>query len=425
MKTSFVHLADVHLGCMQYGLAERFDDFGRAWLDAVRLAIAQQVAFVVIAGDLFEKRNVEPLALMKAQEGLRLLRNAGIPAIAVEGNHDRALYREGYSWMEYLDAQGDLILLDPCSASAPGCHYQRHSRGQGGSYIDIGGVRVVGQPYLGASAPRVLEEMAAHLRLAGQGEAEYVVYACHAGLEGIVARAPGCLTETEFASIRPYADYLALGHIHRQFQRDGWLFNPGSLETCRSDESDFESGFFLVEIDTEASAKHQATLQRPWRRPFVRLVFPVDGHENSADLLGGFHEFLLAEAAARSWADPPVVEIKLTGRLSFDAATMDLSALKEITHSCFGALHVELKNLAQRAGEMEALSDLETRDVIEHRVLQDLFAQDARYQPKAEQWARLAATLKQDVLAGCSAESLVKALSDGADSLGMLPSTRA
>lgn len=97
MKTSFAHLADVHLGCMQYGLAERFDDFGRAWLDAVRLAIARKAAFVVIAGDLFEKRSVEPLALMKAQEGLRLLHNAGIPAVAVEGNHDRALYREGYS----------------------------------------------------------------------------------------------------------------------------------------------------------------------------------------------------------------------------------------------------------------------------------------------------------------------------------------
>ena len=27
--------------------------------------------------------------------------------------------------------------------------------------------------------------------------------------------------------IRPYADYVALGHIHKPFEMDAWIHNPG------------------------------------------------------------------------------------------------------------------------------------------------------------------------------------------------------
>jgi DNA repair exonuclease SbcCD nuclease subunit len=97
----FLHFADVHLGYQQYGVQERFDDFSRAYLHIVDQAVSQRVDFCLLAGDLFEKRTVDPLAMRVAIEGLRTLREAGIPVIAVEGNHEKAHYRDRYSFGDY------------------------------------------------------------------------------------------------------------------------------------------------------------------------------------------------------------------------------------------------------------------------------------------------------------------------------------
>lgn len=422
MKATFAHLADIHLGNTQYGLSDRFDDFGRAWDDAISQVIARRVDFVVLAGDLFEKRSVEPLALIQAQDGLRRLRQAAIPVVAVEGNHDAALYRDGFSWMEYLDRQGELTLLDPCQAGEIGYHYCPHEKGRGGCYVDLGAVRVVGQPYLGASAARAIEEMTARLRLDGAGEAQYVVYVAHAGLEGIVARAPGCLSEAELAPLRPHVDYVALGHIHQHFVRDGWLFNPGSLETCRSDEAASPSGFFIVEVDTDAPIKHRATLLPNWRRPFARLSFGLDGLNDMASVAAALGPFLRGQAAPFADGDAPVVDLKLTGRLGFDPATLDLETVRALVRAAFEALHVEVRDLAQRPGTTVVEGDDESRAQIEHRVLMEAFSGDARYAARSEEWARLAGDLKQMALSGGSPAALVNALTDGAVALGALPS---
>jgi len=421
MKATFAHLADVHLGNTQYGLSDRFDDFGRAWDDAISQVIARNVDFVVLAGDLFEKRSVEPLALIQAQDGLRRLRQAAIPVVAVEGNHDAALYRDGFSWMEYLDRQGELRLLDPCQAGETGYHYCPHEKGRGGCYVDFGAVRVVGQPYLGASAARAIEEMTARLRLDGAGEAQYVVYIAHAGLEGIVARAPGCLAEAELAPLRPHVDYVALGHIHQHFERDGWLFNPGSLETCRSDEAESQSGFFIVEVDTDAPEKHRATLLSNWRRPFARLSFALDGLDDMKAVAAALGPFLKERAVPFANGDEPVVDLKLTGRLGFDPATLDLEAVRALVRSAFDALHVEVRDLAQRPGLAVVEGEDETRAQIEYRVLTEAFAGNAQYAAQSEGWARLAGNLKQMALSGVDPGSLVAALTDGAAALDCLP----
>jgi exonuclease SbcD len=421
MRLSFAHLADVHLGNMQYGLNERFDDFGNAWLDTVKQIISSNVDFVVIAGDLFDKRSIEPVALMQAQKGLRLLRDAGIPAIAVEGNHDRALYREGFSWMEYLDTQEELKLLSPYSTHHSGCQYRPHRPGRGGSYIDVAGARIVGQPYLGASAARALEEMAAHLRLTGQGEAQYLVYVCHAGVEGKVPHAAGCLTEAELAHVRPHVDYMAMGHIHKPFQHERWLFNPGALETCRSDEADEQSGFFLVDVDTESDLKHQVSLRRNWRRPFHRLSYAVDGISGPEVLHTALNDYLCAQAAIFQDADAPIIELKLMGLLDFGPKRLDLAAIKEWVWAAFSPLHAEIKDLSRRPDEVVSIDETMTRSEMERRVLTELFGRDARYAASAEDWSRLATTLKEMTLANCSPAQLIDALTQGADALGALP----
>jgi hypothetical protein len=76
----FMHVADIPLGYRQYGSNERFNDSSQVFLHVVEQAVDQQVDFFLRAGDLFEKRTVDPLAMRVAIEGLRMLCEAGIPA---------------------------------------------------------------------------------------------------------------------------------------------------------------------------------------------------------------------------------------------------------------------------------------------------------------------------------------------------------
>ena len=87
MKTKFLHVADCHLGKWQYNLRERFNDFGRAFHHIVDQAIAAEVDFVILAGDLFEKRAIDALTLNQAMRALDRLHKKGIPCLAIEGNH--------------------------------------------------------------------------------------------------------------------------------------------------------------------------------------------------------------------------------------------------------------------------------------------------------------------------------------------------
>ncbi len=130
MKTRFLHCADIHLGYQQYGQKERFNDFAAAFNTVIDkatgdylprrgqaavpfdTAVAGPVDFVLLAGDLFHKRAIDALTLNQAMRALRRLRDAGIPCIAVEGNHERAYYDETIGWMKFLALQDLLILLD-------------------------------------------------------------------------------------------------------------------------------------------------------------------------------------------------------------------------------------------------------------------------------------------------------------------------
>ena len=98
----FLHLADIHLGNQQYGLSEKFNDFGEAFLDAVDFAMDQKVNFVLICGDLLYKTRMDPPTLIQAIEGLQKLQSNGVRTIAIGGNHDKTRYQEGVSWLDFL-----------------------------------------------------------------------------------------------------------------------------------------------------------------------------------------------------------------------------------------------------------------------------------------------------------------------------------
>ena len=94
----FLHAADVHLDAPLVGLARYpgapVEDVRgstrQAFTNLVDLAVREQVAFVVVAGDLFDGAGRDyHTALFMISEASRL-RSAGIPLLVISGNHDAA-----------------------------------------------------------------------------------------------------------------------------------------------------------------------------------------------------------------------------------------------------------------------------------------------------------------------------------------------
>ncbi len=113
MRTKFLHFSDCHLGYRQYNSKDRFNDFGRAFMDVINTAIDERVEFVILAGDLFQKRSIDALTLNSAMRGLERLARAKIPCIAVEGNHELAYFNEAIGWLRFLAERELLFLLHP------------------------------------------------------------------------------------------------------------------------------------------------------------------------------------------------------------------------------------------------------------------------------------------------------------------------
>src|SRR5690242_15346114 len=134
MAVRFIHTSDIHLGktyrssCCE---AERYQDFFDAFAAIVADAVAEKVDFVLIGGDLFHTGQILPKTFARTIETLQPLRDAGIPCIAVEGNHDWIHRRDSVSWMEALSQLGYIRLLRPGRSPEGGYRFDPFDPEQG------------------------------------------------------------------------------------------------------------------------------------------------------------------------------------------------------------------------------------------------------------------------------------------------------
>ena len=403
----FMHIADIHLGYQQYGSKERFNDFGRVFEHIVERAIRERVAFVLLAGDLFEKRTVDPLAMRVAIDGFRRLREAAIPVVAVEGNHERAHYGNQYSWVDFLNGLGYLRLLNP--RFEDGRAIVEPYGGAGGAYSDLpGGVRVYGIKYYGASTSRVFSLFADALDKMDHSGVEFAILASHAGLEGQVPHYSGALDLDDLAPLRKRIDYLALGHIHKPYSIDGWIYNPGSPETCNISESAWpERGYYLVDIQPGDAPNHRAELIAPPRRPFYRFRLDVSAHDAPNQVYDAARALLEREGHAVARDPAPVVELVLGGVLPFSRYDLDMGYVKGLLQDAWSPLVARVRNMTTPA-EFEIGADIEaSRPELERAIVRDLLRRDSRFRPNAEEWMRVALDVKRLALEDSPPEAII------------------
>ncbi|MFL5660990.1 MAG: exonuclease SbcCD subunit D [Ktedonobacteraceae bacterium] len=421
MRASFIHIADTHLGYEQYGVRERFNDFSRAFWDIIDEALRRPVDFVIIAGDLFNKRAIDAQTLIHAIEGLKKLKDMHIPVIAIEGNHDRSYYRDGVSWLQFLCYQGYLTLLAPLMRDGAPVLASWRADSMQGSHVDLldGRLRVYGLPWQGAATTRSMEGLAQALETARVTEhadgVEYRILMMHTGLEGIVPRVQGLPSMAQFEPLRASVDYLALGHVHKPYEFYDWMYNPGSTETCGAEESLWEDrGYYFVEIDTDEPERvidpnktarfHRATHLVSRRRPFVRHELRVDGL-NEPDALYARLEDYCQREGPRHQSDSlrPLVQVHLIGTLQFDAGSLDQARMEEMVRSYFQPLYVRVDNNTNDQDYIPEGGDIDGRDrsawhELERRIFEELVSRDNRYLPAKEQWSTVLTRLKEMAL---------------------------
>ncbi len=434
MQFKFLHTADIHLGYQQYGLSERYDDFSEAFRWIVDTALDERVDFLLIAGDLFEKRTLDPRTLLITVTEFERLKAAGIPVVAIEGNHERT-YGDSLSWMEYLNQSRLLYLLD-CSRHEQGWMPQPWDDAERtGGYVDIAGARIYGLKYQGAETGRALNEIGAAIAAAPPPDGVFSIFLTHTSVENYYDRGHPFARLQDLSTLRQYIDYLALGHVHVPYRGvlgDGeWLFNPGCPESWSSEEWQYgNKGALLVKVDTgRTPALYADPLNYPYRRPFVRIVQELDACPSPGTLLELLEKKVQREPVSDTHTETPqraatthsahgiasqsqkspVIDIVLTGVARFSRTEINTEAIEQLARNYLNPLVVRLRSSLQEAlANTIEDGDMHDRDVLERLVLETLIAADDRFASTAADTTQIAMALKQMVLDGVTSGEIAE-----------------
>jgi len=385
----FIHMADIHLGYRQYGSDTRENDFARAWLWCCDYAVDAEADFVLIAGDLFHHGSVAPLTLMQAMAGLSLLRNRSIPVFAIAGNHDRARLSDATSWLQFLE--GEELLQLVCQDIGPSgvdsvCELHK-------------GFKIVGLQYVGSATPKVLPMIAERLARF-HDDKEYTILMLHGGLaEETVFGANFGMDDLN--SLRREVEYVALGHIHKFYQREDWAYNPGSPEACSVDEADSERYILDVMVDLESKETSVEQITVPGR-DFWRPEVDVTDYDSPETLYDRLVHVLMDDPGMNDFdMEFPVVELTLTGTLQFPRAALDIERLKAAVVACQASLVVRIANKTTSVEAVGMNVDPDSsREEIERRAVSEIFAADGRYAKRVDDWTDLTLDAKQMSLDG-------------------------
>lgn len=346
-------------------------------------AIDDKADVFLIVGDLFDRAQVEPAHLRQAQEVLTLLKQAGIPVVAVEGNHDKAfVHSTDQTWMQYLAEDKLLVLLRP-KFDAEGAILDPWAEEAGtGAWIEVGGVRFIGAGYLGAATPAKVRQIVARL----DGDAPKVLL-LHAGPDYFVGEGGG-FSRADLKELEDKICYLALGHIHKPMIYGEWACNPGSPENCELREAAntrtsagavVERGYAVVEIDVEKPARPvKIDVRSNPRRDVYRVILDCTPFGSKTKNGAAALVAAAAKEIAQVKATPDaVIDLCLTGNLNLNRIALDQNLASAEIRSAVGVFAVSIDttrlNIGEGFGALGAVGSASMpRDELERRAIRKL-----------------------------------------------------
>ena len=285
-----LHTADIHLDSPLRSLALRDEALAQrvraatrmAFTRIVDIALHEQVAALLIAGDLFDgaERSARTAAYLAAQ--LDRLRAAGIRVCYIKGNHDAENPITGE-----VDLPGNVHVFD----------------GRGGKLELAPGLWIHGVSFAGRHAPESLvpklpAPVAGCVNIA-------MLHTSLAGAAGHDVYAPCSLAELKTQGF----DYWALGHVHQRqvHATDPWIVMPGMPQGRDMGEAGTRT-VTLITID-EAIGITELPVSVV---EFIRCRMDVAGRDSDDALRDALrHEFRTIADTLRS--DDGIVRVTLHG----------------------------------------------------------------------------------------------------------------
>ena len=236
-----VHCSDLHLGKRFSGnkdyVKKRYMDFFNAFSAFVDKVEEIKPDVCLIAGDIFDKREINPDILSKTEYLFkRLKNNVKKEIIAIEGNHDNSKILEE-SWLEYLQEQNILKVF----------YYNKDFEEK--NYLKIDDINFYPVGYPGFMIDEALTKLSEKLN-----PQEKNIVVVHTGISGSTNTLPGLVSTSILDLFKDKAIYIAGGHIHSFTtypKEKPYFFVSGSLEfsNVQNEKSD-KKGFILFDTDT-------------------------------------------------------------------------------------------------------------------------------------------------------------------------------
>ena len=236
-----VHCSDLHLGKRFSGnkdyVKKRYMDFFNAFATFVDKVEEIKPDVCLIAGDIFDKKEINPDILSKTEYLFKRLRdNVKKDIIAIEGNHDNSRILEE-SWLEYLQEQNILKVF----------YYNKDFEEK--NYLKIDDINFYPVGYPGFMIDEALTKLSEKLN-----PQEKNIVIVHTGISGGTNTLPGLVSTSILDLFKDKAMYIAGGHIHSFTtypKEKPYFFVSGSLEfsNVQNEKSD-KKGFILFDTDT-------------------------------------------------------------------------------------------------------------------------------------------------------------------------------
>lgn len=325
---SFLHCADLHLGCEPNHLEVRYEDFFISFKQLIEEAINNKCKYILISGDLFHLKVINSKTLLKVISLLQLAKDNEIKVIAIEGNHDKAFYVDEQSWLHFLHKQNYIYLLT-------------HKIEDGKLIIDNDSIyeddsiRIIGIGYLGSMTSMYLQNIEKKI----EKSKKFTVLMLHAAINRLCGEDMGDINIDTLMPLQDKVDYIALGHIHTRYEYNNLCYNPGSIENIRikdGKKSD-KKGYYIVTYNSSKEKNVQFYISK--QRKIYNKVIRLEENKTKEEIeyILNNYNYELEENA--------VMELTIYGNVSFNPYLINFEEIKKNLIDKYKLIYIEISNL--------------------------------------------------------------------------------
>jgi len=240
-----LHCSDIHLGKRPIGKKEysniRYNDYFKAFENIVNYAIENYIDIFLITGDFFDRKELFPEILLRAEEILLKLKKKNIPVLLIEGNHDKiSQNKKDESWLIYLHNKKIIEILDTDHIDGD---FKFHPK-------KIENINFYGLGYFGIFTDEVIESLSKKI---DENEKNIVLVHTALGSNDNNSFFPGTISSNSIKKLKDKVLYVAGGHFHsfsKYPKKNPFFFVPGSPEYWDLAEKG-KRGFIIFDTQTK------------------------------------------------------------------------------------------------------------------------------------------------------------------------------